>query len=76
MQARIVAFLEQLRDSHRDDTVALISHAEVIRSAVLHYLTVSLNLFSRIEISPASITTLEMQDNGPRFLSINDRDCA
>jgi hypothetical protein len=46
----------------------------VIRCAVLHYLTVSLDLFQRIEISPASVTALEMHENGPRFLTINNRD--
>jgi len=74
VQARIVMLLERLRDEHGSEAIALVSHAEVIRSAVLHYLTASLDLFQRIEISPASITAIEMQWDSPRFLCINDQD--
>jgi probable phosphoglycerate mutase len=74
VQARVVMLLEALRDQHGGETIALVSHAEVIRCAVLHYLTVSLDLFQRIEISPASITVLELHENGPRFLTINHPD--
>lgn len=74
VQARVVTLLESLRAVHPEETVALVSHAEVIRSAVLHYLAMSLDLFGRIEIGPASITVLEMSRHGPRFLAINEID--
>jgi probable phosphoglycerate mutase len=74
MQARAVTALEELSTDHPDVTIAVVSHAEIIRSVVLHYLGVSLDLFHRIEISPASVTTLEIAGAGPRFLCINDQD--
>jgi probable phosphoglycerate mutase len=76
MQARAVAGVEGLRTQHPRTTVAVVTHAEIIRSVVLHYLGVSLDYFQRIEISPASVTTLDITDAGPRFVCINDQDHA
>lgn len=58
VQARVVTTLEEIRRVNRDRIVAVVSHAEVIRAAVLHYLGVSLNLFHRFEIAPASVTEI------------------
>lgn len=76
VQARIVAALDRLRGIHDSATVAIVSHAEVIRCAVLHYLAVPLDMFRRIEISPASITILELGPDDCRFLCINAQDAA
>ena len=74
VQSRIVSRLGQLASQHGDDTVALISHADVIRSAILHYLGMPLDAFGRIEVSPASITAMALQDGSATFLSINEPD--
>lgn len=74
VQSRIVSRLGQLASQHGDDTVALISHADVIRSAILHYLGMPLDAFGRIEVSPASITAMALRDGSATFLSINEPD--
>ncbi len=74
VQARIVGALDRLRAIHDADTIALVSHAEVIRCAVLHHLGMPLDMFRRIDISPASITILELGAGGGRFLCINAQD--
>lgn len=74
VQSRIVSKLSRLSSEHGDDTVALVSHAEVIRSAILHYLGMPLDAFGRIEVSPASVTTLALQGGRATFLSINEPD--
>jgi probable phosphomutase (TIGR03848 family) len=74
VQARIVSALEDLAASHRLGTIVVVSHAEVIRCALLHYLAMPLDLFQRIEIAPASITALRVGDTGPTILSMNERD--
>jgi len=74
VQARVVAALDDLEIRHERATVVLVSHAEVIRCAVLHYLAIPLDRFQRIEISPASITSLVVGEDGPRFLCINEQD--
>ena len=70
VQARIVAALNFLRARHEGQTFAVVSHADVIRSAVLRYAGLSLDLFHTIEIEPASVTAVEL---GPpaRLIFVN-----
>lgn len=62
VQARIVGALERLRARHPSATIAVVSHADVIRAALLHYRGWSLDLFHRIEIAPASISMVRFGD--------------
>lgn len=71
---RIVCAIERLRTVHAAETIAVFSHGDVIRSAVLHYLDVPLDHFERIEIGPASVTALELEGARRRFLYINSLD--
>ncbi len=70
-QTRMVNELESLRAKHEGETVAMVSHADVIRAVVLHALEMRLDLFWRIEISPASVSVLELNDWGPKLLALN-----
>lgn len=71
-QARMIAGLEKLRARHFDETIAVISHADLIKSAVAFYAGIHLDLFQRIEISPASVSVVEIGDETARILLIND----
>jgi len=70
-QLRIVEELDRLRHKHGDSTVAVVTHGDMIRSAVAYFLGVPLDLALRIEVSPASVTTLRLEDWGPKLLSLN-----
>lgn len=70
-QLRIVRFLLELSDRHPNQTVAVVSHADVIRAALLHFLGMPMDQFLRLEISPASITTVAIAPYGPWVLGIN-----
>jgi probable phosphomutase (TIGR03848 family) len=72
LQARVVAEIERLREKHDGGMVALVSHADTIRAALLYYLGMPLDHFLRIEISPASVTTLALAEGGPRLLRMNE----
>jgi probable phosphoglycerate mutase len=72
VQARVLALMETLFRRHRAMTVALVSHADVIRGALTHCLGIPLDLVLRLEISPASISIVAMQQYGPRVLCINN----
>lgn len=72
LQTRAVHEILRLRQKHDGLTVALVTHAEVIRCVVAHFLGAPLDLALRIEISPASITVLELEPWGPRLLRLND----
>ncbi len=71
VQARIVGALERMRSEHPNGTVAVVSHGDVIRSAVMYYLGMPLDLIGRFEISPASVTVVEAADWGARILLMN-----
>jgi|SRR4051812_1524702 broad specificity phosphatase PhoE len=71
LQRRVVDHLEQLRRDRSADTVALVSHAEPIRAALLHYAGIGLGDFLSIVVDPASISTLSVDRNGIRIAEIN-----
>jgi probable phosphomutase (TIGR03848 family) len=58
MQARAVQAIERLRAAHPEQTVAVCSHADVIKALVCHYLGMHLDLFQRVVVSPASLTAI------------------
>jgi broad specificity phosphatase PhoE len=71
-QTRIVGELEQLRLRHAGETIAAVSHADIIRAALAYYSGIAIDLVHRIEISPASRTVIALEDNGPRILKVNE----
>jgi probable phosphomutase (TIGR03848 family) len=73
-QARAVAEVEKLRSNHRGkkDAFACVSHSDVIKLIVAHYLGLPLDLFQRLHISPASITALWIDDSVSRLIYLND----
>ncbi|MGC9333330.1 MAG: MSMEG_4193 family putative phosphomutase [Anaerolineae bacterium] len=74
VQARLVAELDAIRDDHPDQTVAVVSHSDPIKLVVAHYLGLPLDLFQRLNISPASVTAFAFTRFGPRLLVMNHVD--
>jgi probable phosphomutase (TIGR03848 family) len=71
-QRRAVATCERLADRHRHDTIALVSHSDVIQSILSHYLGQPLDLFHRIAISPSSVTVIDVPRQGlPVVVAVN-----
>lgn len=71
--ARLLAHVEALRERHPDETVALVSHCDVIRALLLHALGLPAEAYGRIEIAPASISRLVLGDWGARVEGLNER---
>ena len=72
IQARVVAEMQRLAAVHVDQNVALVSHGDVIKAALAYALGVPLDLFQRIEISPASVSVLQLAHYGPWVLCVNN----
>jgi probable phosphomutase (TIGR03848 family) len=72
MQARMVRELNALVAEYSGKTIAVVGHADLIKAAVAHYLGVHFDLFQRIMISTASITTINFSPMGPRVVAVND----
>jgi probable phosphomutase (TIGR03848 family) len=71
-QTRIISKLENLRTKHPQETVAVISHADIIKAAIAYYAGIPLDMFQRLEISPASVSIIELHHNFARILLVND----
>lgn len=74
VQARAVSTLELLRDRHPGGTCAVVSHGDVIRSLVAHCAGIPLDLFQRLEIAPASISIVVVEESwiGVRCVNLNE----
>lgn len=73
LQRRVVDHLERLRSDYDDGTIAVVSHAEPIRAALLHYSGVDLDQFLSVEVDPASVSTLSVDRARIRIANINQR---
>ncbi|MFL5532592.1 MAG: histidine phosphatase family protein [Gemmatimonadales bacterium] len=71
--SRCLGELERLRKRHPQPgtLVAVVSHGDVLRMLVTHALGMPSDLIHRIELSPASVTALEVEDYGSRLLLLN-----
>lgn len=70
-QTRMIIGLEKLRAQYPQQKVVVVSHGDMIKAAVAYYAGIPLDLFQRIEISPASISVVEIDDAAVRILSVN-----
>lgn len=64
-QRRAVRVCEELAARHRKATIALVTHADIIKSVVSHYLGQSLDHFQRVGVAPASVSVLDLPPGGP-----------
>jgi broad specificity phosphatase PhoE len=72
VQARAVGHLERTRAAHPDEAVVLVSHADVIKAALLYYLGMPIDGYRLFDIAPASVSTLVVGDWGAKVLSMNE----
>ncbi len=72
VRARVLALLDEMLARHPQGRVAVVTHAEIVRTAVLHVLGLPMQAYDRLEVSPASITTLCLWPGGGRLLGLND----
>lgn len=71
-QLRIVRAMDRLRTPHAEKAVVLVSHGDVIKAALLHHLGMPIDSYGRIEISPASISTVVVGDWGAKVIRMNE----
>jgi len=69
---RAVAACEELAAAHPRDTIFLVSHGDVIKAALAHYLGVPFDLFGRITVDPASWSIIDLPPGAsPRVAAVN-----
>ena len=63
VQQRVVAHLMEMQRRHRSRVLVIVTHAEVIRSALLYYLGMRVFAYASIEVSPAAVVRLHVDDH-------------
>jgi len=72
-QARAVEATEQLAVAHRDETIVMVSHADILKAVIAHHLGMPLDTFQRLVIAPASVSVLALSPGAPpALLRCND----
>jgi broad specificity phosphatase PhoE len=72
LQLSVGRYLATLAGTCAGATLVLVTHAEVIRSLVLHCLGAAAGDYPRVAIDPASVTRLSADAEGVRIEAINE----
>jgi probable phosphoglycerate mutase len=70
---RIVAAMFDLQQAHPGENIVIVSHGDVIRAALLFALGMPLDFYARLEVAPASVSTIRLDKAGIRVLGLNER---
>jgi broad specificity phosphatase PhoE len=68
---RVVGLVDSLRRSHGDGRHVLVTHADVIKAAVCHYLGLPFRHVFDFDIDPASVTVIAVGDGNGIVLARN-----
>jgi probable phosphomutase (TIGR03848 family) len=74
--ARALPELNRIQDAHSgaSSLVALVSHGDVLRMLIAHFLGMSWDLLHRLELSPASVSVVDFEPHhAPRLLLLNSQ---
>ena len=76
VQRRIVTAVERLAATHPGATIALVTHAEIVRFALLKYRSASLDSYYELDIEPASVSAVSVSPEGVFVQFVNRRAAA
>jgi probable phosphoglycerate mutase len=65
--------IEALRQRYGNETVAVVSHCDIIKAVLSHHLGLPLQAYARFEISPASVSRISVRPGGACVLAMNER---
>jgi broad specificity phosphatase PhoE len=72
VQQRVLGLMEKLSRGVEEGRLVLVSHADVIKAAVMHVLGLSIDAWPRFDIAPASITILVTGTWGAKLVTLNE----
>ena len=70
-QTRMFTEIESLRARHPEDTVAVVSHSDPLRSLLAFHLGIPLDLTRRLQLNTGSLSVVRMDASSVRVLSVN-----
>lgn len=72
VQKRAVAAIERIRKKHEGERVLVVSHADVIKAILVHYLGFPLDLLQKVGCDNGSLTVYRFGTNwGDRLVALN-----
>jgi probable phosphomutase (TIGR03848 family) len=71
VQARALAGVEALCARHPGQRIAIVSHGDVLKSILMHAAGIPLDFVQRIEIAPASVSVVTVNEWEPKLLCLN-----
>jgi probable phosphomutase (TIGR03848 family) len=72
VQARAVAELDAIAAAHPKATVAVVTHADVIKLLIAHLVGMHADHLQRLVVDPASVTVVALSDGLARLVKVND----
>ncbi len=76
VQRRAVAGLEAIAQRHGDEVVVVVSHGDVIRALLCHYLGMDIDLIHRLDVAPASVSIVALDAGGGVSVPVVNRKVA
>jgi broad specificity phosphatase PhoE len=73
LQDRVVGHIERLPREQDSGPIVIVSHAEPIRAALMHYAGIALDDFLAVDIDPASVSTLVADAAGVHLSKVNQK---
>ncbi|HEU0134776.1 MAG TPA: histidine phosphatase family protein [Allosphingosinicella sp.] len=70
---RATAALEAIAAEHSGASVACVSHCDIVRGVIAHYLGLPLDNLLRFDVDPASVSRVALGSWGARIMTINER---
>jgi probable phosphoglycerate mutase len=71
VQARVARGLERLTARHPEQTIAVVTHSDIIKAAIAYCLGLPLDFHARFSIEPASLSVLVLGEWGAKLLKLN-----
>lgn len=71
VQQRGVQTIEAIHRAHPQSVAVVVSHGDVIRTALAHYLTVPFNEYTKLNLDNGSLSVLELFHDWVRIKAIN-----
>ena len=71
LQNRVVSELMAIARDHPDSLVAVVSHADALRGALIQFLGMPGDSCLRLDVRPASVSVLQITEGEPRIAAVN-----
>jgi probable phosphoglycerate mutase len=72
VQSRAVAELGRIAGAHPSGTVAVVTHADVLRLLIAHHAGMHPDHLQRLVVDPGSVTVVTVSEGSTRLLKVND----